>query len=184
MLEILLVYDTHLSPASAPLWSPQGWWPQISNRSMTMAVGNIVLEWVVPELPTGATETKAEYFTKVREVVAAYFTTMGLDTARLAWVRRYDIPESESTTVAYLEGLIAGTNIDLTTSRIEQLIPPNNSTLYCVLGDIVDCYSTYRVVSRTVPNDPTLVATVTLNGGLSAEVEIRFVVTFGQEFPG
>ena len=148
-----------------------------------MAVGNIVLELDTPPLPAGATETPKEYFEKIKEVVAAYLPTNGLDDARRRWVRRYDIPEDIAGTVTYLEGLLASTSIDFTTHEVVHLPPPGTGVLYCVLGEIVDCYGTFRVVNKSAPHGPALLANVPLNGGLSVDVELRFVVTFGEPFP-
>jgi len=147
-----------------------------------MAAGSVVLEALVPPRPTSAVETDFEYNKKIKETIDIYYTSNSLQPARFGWTDRYDIPETESATTSFIEGLLSPTSINLNTDRVDPVPTPGGGARYCIEGDRMTCYKLYQVVSRTAPHDPTMIVSLTLTGGEVVDIEIAFMATWNQPF--
>ncbi len=147
-----------------------------------MAYGDVLIQVIVPEKPTGATETQAEYSNKVSKACAAHFTTNGINPARFQWTGRYDIPEPATDALSFVETLLASTNIT-TSDYTFALSSPTASTTYCVSNGYWDCYSGVSVTPTNSSAPNAFLITVNLANGLTVDVPVSFVVRWRQKFP-
>jgi hypothetical protein len=150
-----------------------------------MAVGDVIIEIVVPKQPSGTTESAAQYIEKVKQQVDAFTIANGISPERFEWTNRYDIPEAVASTPSFVEGLLADTSIDLNTYTIVDVPLDDDATGYCYSENLIYCYGTFMLVPRSGPKtNNALIVTVNLDGGQSVDVPVRFVVRWQQPFPG
>ncbi len=149
-----------------------------------MAVGDVIIEIVVPEQPASVTESAAQYIATIKQQVDAFTITNGISPERFEWTNRYDIPEAVASTPSFLEGLLADTSIDLNTYKIIDAQVAGSATGYCYSENLIYCYGTFVLVPRSGSPDNALVVTVNFESGHSVDVPMRFVVRWQQPFPG
>ncbi len=150
-----------------------------------MAVGDVIIEIVVPQQPSASTESASEYIQQVKQQVDAFTIANGISPERFEWTNRYDIPEAVASTPVFLEGLLADSSIDLSTYTIVHIPLDSGAIAYCYSENLIYCYGTFMLVPRSgPPTDNALVVTVNLESGPSVDVPMTFIVRWQQPFPG
>ena len=72
-----------------------------------MANGDLLIQLLVPEKPSGSQLTDAEYTDAVKNAVSDHLKEIGLNTAMPSWKNRTDLPAAESGMPAYVDQRLA-----------------------------------------------------------------------------
>ena len=150
-----------------------------------MAFGDILVQLIVPEKPSGSALSESAYIDAVTAAVDTYLTTLGIKDAIPSWANRTDLPDSEFDAPDFVEDRLADAGVD-TSLYAFSLANRNTSdpaTLYCLIGEILRCYGTVKVAPKvsTTPNE--FAVTVSIDNGLSVSVVLNFVVRPILTFP-
>lgn len=150
-----------------------------------MPFGDVQIQLRVPEQPSQSTMTGAEYIKAVTAAVDTRFDALKINAVRGNWVKRDDIPSSDSDAPSFVKGLLDDSNLDtsLYTFALSTAGQVNPIYVYCLGNSQLECYATVEVTPTSPGTTNELIIEVTLDQGLTVDVEIRFVMRPILTFP-
>lgn len=150
-----------------------------------MPFGDVQIQIRVPEQPSQSNLTGAEYIKAVTAAVDTRFDSLKINAVRGNWVKRDDIPGSDSDAPQFVKDLLEDSDLDtsLYTFELATAGQVDPIYVYCLGNSQLECYATVKVTPTSSGTTNDLIIEVTLDQGLTVDVEIRFVMRPILEFP-
>jgi len=145
-----------------------------------MARGSLIVGFLRPPLPAGATVTAEEYHQLLLDEYAELQDKLGLTPQRGMWSLMTDVPTTGAAWGPHILSELAKTDIDTANVTLTQ----EDDVVYCITtGSVIECYFTYSVAWTGSGPDP-FVMSVDVGGPNSpVTTRLTFQGTVADDIP-